>query len=160
MTQSTTKRRKTKGRLIEHAAKGLLETGTILGLGSFMASAGFTPGGFYKHFDSKEDLNVLAAECVLRGCAARAQSLLRETRNGATLALAIRAIIDSLVSTEDYTQFLLTPFGSMEQTFTNLVLYDAYANAVDLLMSLLETCVEEEASSPADKTPASSKLLH
>ncbi len=48
----------------------------------------------------------------------------------------------------------------MEQTFTNLVLYDAYANAVDLLMSLLETCVEEEASSPADKTPASSKLLH
>ncbi len=125
-----------------------------------MASAGFTPGGFYKHFDSKEDLNVLAAECVLRGCAARAQNLLRDNVTGITLALAIRAIIDSLVSTEDYTQFLLTPFGSMEQTFANLVLYDAYANAVDLLMSLLETCLEEESSLPAGKSPASSELLH
>lgn len=153
MTRSATRRSTTKRRLIEHAAKGLLETGTILGLGSFMASAGFTPGGFYKHFVSKEYLNALAAECVLRGCTARAQTLLRENCNGTTLALAIRALIDSLICTEEYTRSLLVPFGSMEQSLGDLLLYDAYANTVNLLTTLLDTCPEAEAFNDRRQSP-------
>lgn len=159
MTQRAKRRQSTKSLLIEHAARGLAETGTILGLGSFMASAGFTHGGFYKHFDSKEDLNTLAAECVLRGCISRTQSILSENPNPTTLALAIRIIIDSLVCTENYTRSLLTPFGSRERSLADLLLYDAYASAVDLLMSSLEACSECESFSSPEKGFPSTKVF-
>src|ERR1700742_1900717 len=54
-------------RIVEIAAARLRESGTAgPGVAELMKAAGLTHGGFYKHFDSRDDLVAEAVERALR----------------------------------------------------------------------------------------------
>jgi TetR/AcrR family transcriptional repressor of nem operon len=61
-----------KARVIEAATRLLREKGFEgLGVAEVMKEAGFTHGGFYNHFGSKEDLAVAAVQSAFDGAVAR-----------------------------------------------------------------------------------------
>src|SRR5258708_25604736 len=65
MGYSQTKKRKNHERIVRTAAKRLREKGLAgVGIADLMKEVGLTVGGFYKHFDSREDLVVEALRSV------------------------------------------------------------------------------------------------
>lgn len=63
-------------RIVETASHLFRERGYDgVGIADLMATAGFTHGGFYKHFSSKADLMAQAATCGFAQGAARAEGL-------------------------------------------------------------------------------------
>jgi len=75
-----------RARIVEIASTLFRERGYDgVGVADLMAAAGFTHGGFYKHFGSKADLMAEAAAWGLEGTAARAE--------GADLAAFVRQYV-------------------------------------------------------------------
>lgn len=65
-----------RARIIETASTLFRERGYDgVGVADIMAAAGFTHGGFYKHFGSKVDLMAEAAACGLAQTAARSEGI-------------------------------------------------------------------------------------
>ncbi|HET8598556.1 MAG TPA: TetR family transcriptional regulator [Castellaniella sp.] len=63
-------------RIVETASRLFRERGYDgVGIADLMAAAGFTHGGFYKHFESKAQLMEEAAECGIRQTAAQTEDL-------------------------------------------------------------------------------------
>lgn len=61
-----------RARIVETASALFRERGYDgVGIADLMAAAGFTQGGFYKHFESKADLMAQASACGLAQSAAR-----------------------------------------------------------------------------------------
>lgn len=72
MRVSRQKFTETRARILATAAKLFREKGFDgIGLADIMKTAGLTHGGFYKHFDSKEDLEVNAVRAALAEGAAQ-----------------------------------------------------------------------------------------
>jgi TetR/AcrR family transcriptional regulator, transcriptional repressor for nem operon len=81
-------------KILDAAAKGFRERGLDgIGVADLMKEAGFTHGGFYAHFDSKEDLMAEACGRALDGSLARWRKLQAEEPQG-----ALRAIVDHYLS--------------------------------------------------------------
>ena len=60
MGHSQTAKAETHKRIVKIAAKRLRENGLAgVGIAELMKEAGLTVGGFYKHFDSRDDLRSL-----------------------------------------------------------------------------------------------------
>jgi TetR/AcrR family transcriptional repressor of nem operon len=65
-----------RARIVETASTLFREHGYDgVGVADIMAAAGFTHGGFYKHFGSKADLMAEAAACGLEQTAARSEGV-------------------------------------------------------------------------------------
>lgn len=65
-----------RARIVETASTLFRERGYDgVGVADIMAAAGFTHGGFYKHFGSKADLMAKAAACGLAQTAARSEGV-------------------------------------------------------------------------------------
>ena len=63
-----------RAHIVETASRLFRERGYDgVGVADLMAEAGFTHGGFYKHFGSKADLMAEAAACELTGKKCRAR---------------------------------------------------------------------------------------
>jgi TetR/AcrR family transcriptional repressor of nem operon len=68
MGHSRTEKAKTHERIVTLASKRFREKGlTGIGIAELMKEAGLTVGGFYKHFDSRDDLVVEAMRPALGG---------------------------------------------------------------------------------------------
>src|SRR3954469_8702284 len=82
-------------RIVEVAAARIRESGTEQpGVAEIMRAAGLTHGGFYKHFDSRDELIAEAVERALTD----SESRLRDATSGAEDPLA--AFADAYLSTE------------------------------------------------------------
>jgi TetR/AcrR family transcriptional repressor of nem operon len=97
MKKSKIETAETRRRIVEAAAKRLVATG-IEGSSTndLMAEVGLTRGGFYRHFQSKDQL-------VAEACAAGLQSTLRRSETAAksgTPAEAYAAIVSTYLSPE------------------------------------------------------------
>jgi len=67
MGYSKTEKEKTHRRIVKTAAARFRERGVNgIGLADLMKEADLTHGGFYRHFDSREELVAEAVECALR----------------------------------------------------------------------------------------------
>jgi TetR/AcrR family transcriptional repressor of nem operon len=67
MGHSKTEKEKTHRRIVKIAAARFRERGVNgIGLADLMKEADLTHGGFYRHFDSREELVAEAVECALR----------------------------------------------------------------------------------------------
>lgn len=87
-----TRRRIVKTAAEEFRTKGISETG----LSELMAAAGLTPGGFYRHFDSKGQL-------IAESCDHASDEAIQMTREAAAesgVSDGLAAIIESYLSTE------------------------------------------------------------
>jgi TetR/AcrR family transcriptional repressor of nem operon len=93
MRQSREEKARTHDRIVDIAAARIREAGLEgPGVAEIMQAAGLTHGGFYKHFDSREDLIAEAADRAF----ARSGEAVREVIDGAADPLA--AFVDWYVS--------------------------------------------------------------
>ncbi|PHN31367.1 TetR family transcriptional regulator [Pseudomonas sp. ICMP 460] len=101
-----------RAHIIETASALFRERGFDgVGIADLMASAGFTQGGFYKHFRSKADLMAQAATCGMAQSAALAEGasaaefvrvyLAREHRDNRTAGCTMAALCADAARKED-----------------------------------------------------------
>jgi TetR/AcrR family transcriptional repressor of nem operon len=89
-------KQKTRGRLLEEAAKAIRAEGPHkVGVAEVMARAGLTHGGFYAHFASKDDL---VAEAVGRMFEEAGARKVREMGEGRPPAEALRSYVTFYLS--------------------------------------------------------------
>ena len=94
MRVSREKTAESRERILTAAARGFRERGLDgIGLAEVMKEAGFTHGGFYAHFDSKEDLMAEACGHALDGSLASWRKL-----QAASPDKALQAIVDHYLS--------------------------------------------------------------
>jgi TetR/AcrR family transcriptional repressor of nem operon len=75
MRRSRSETEKTRKRILSTASRLFLEKGlAAVGTREVMAGAGLTPGGFYRHFDSKEQLIVEANQTAFDRLCAKLES--------------------------------------------------------------------------------------
>lgn len=86
----------THNTIVRQAAKLFLDRGSAVGIADVMEDAGLTHGGFYRHFDDKDDLVVEAIAFSLRGLCER----LTRAAEGAQPGRELEAIITTYLSTE------------------------------------------------------------
>jgi TetR/AcrR family transcriptional repressor of nem operon len=86
----------THERIVEHAAKAFREHGSGVGIGEVMKELGLTHGGFYRHFESKDDLLVAAVSQALSDVADRLDRIAEKAEPSQQLA----SIITAYLSTE------------------------------------------------------------
>lgn len=95
MRHSQAEKAKSRERIVEVAAVRIREQGTAApGVAEIMREAGMTHGGFYKHFDSRDDLIAAAIQQALR----EGEDMVARLMDGASDPLA--AYIDWYVSME------------------------------------------------------------
>ncbi len=91
---SREKAAESREKILDAAARGFRERGLDgIGVAEVMKDAGFTHGGFYAHFDSKEDLMAEACGRALDGALARWHKL-----QAAAPESALQAIVDHYLS--------------------------------------------------------------
>jgi TetR/AcrR family transcriptional repressor of nem operon len=87
----------THERIVDAAARSFRERGSEgQGVGQLMKDLGLTHGGFYRHFDSKEELFV---EAITRGCQQAADRMVAAAAT-APHRKRLRAIIEHYLSVE------------------------------------------------------------
>ncbi|HKR41885.1 MAG TPA: TetR/AcrR family transcriptional regulator [Paraburkholderia sp.] len=96
MRKSKVETAQTRERIVEVAAGAFRANGIhATGLADVMAAAGLSHGGFYRHFESKDQLVAEACEAGLAGIVEN----LVAAANGSTGEDAFRAIVDAYMST-------------------------------------------------------------
>lgn len=91
MRKSKADTAETRKRIVSVASKVFLDRGlAATGIADIMSAAGLTQGGFYRHFESKEQLIAEANSSALASLAA----MLAEAIAGKTPAQAIATIVD------------------------------------------------------------------
>src|SRR6478609_1999499 len=98
MGHSQEEKAKNHRRIVDIAARRIRESGTDgPGVAELMKEAGLTHGGFYKHFDSRDDLVAEAVERALRDNEGFMTTL---TAGAADAHAALRAFVDWYTSAE------------------------------------------------------------
>lgn len=127
----------TRSRIVDTASRRFRERGINgIGVSELMAGAGLTHGGFYKHFDSKEELAALACAHAL----AQTRAELGSTVAAAPDADAMKALVDSYLtpahSASPGRGCTIAALGP-EATRGDGALKDALAKGVALLLDLI-----------------------
>ena len=95
MRYSPEHKAKSRDKILSMAARTFREHGAdISGIGTVMKKAGLTKGGFYRHFESKDDLFV---EAVARALEEMGRNMLKVAKS-APEGQALRAIIEHYLS--------------------------------------------------------------
>jgi TetR/AcrR family transcriptional regulator, transcriptional repressor for nem operon len=95
MRKSRAEAAETRKRIVDAAAREFRRKGIHAGgLASVMAEAGLTPGGFYKHFDSKEQLITEASEAGISTVINAFEAIASRTGDEE----AFKSIVESYVS--------------------------------------------------------------
>jgi TetR/AcrR family transcriptional repressor of nem operon len=94
--RSAADKAETHERILEHAARAFREHGSGVGIGEVMKDLGLTHGGFYRHFESKDDLLVAAISRALSDVAERLERVAEKVEPAEQLG----AIIAAYLSTE------------------------------------------------------------
>ena len=91
--RSAAEKAETHERILKHAARAFRGEGTAVGIGDVMRELGLTHGGFYRHFESKEDLLVDAVSLALDEIADRLTRVAETAEPGRELAAIITAYL-------------------------------------------------------------------
>lgn len=117
MRKSKIETAETRKRIVETASKIFLEHGiAATGIADVMAAAGLTQGGFYRHFESKEQLVAEASEVAF--------DQIFEMINAATAGKAPRDALDTVVhiylyQRQDKDPVYLCPLASLGSELPN-----------------------------------------
>jgi TetR/AcrR family transcriptional regulator, transcriptional repressor for nem operon len=95
MRKSRVETMETRRRIVEVAAEGFRANGIhATGLADVMASAGLSHGGFYRHFESKDELVAEACEAGLTGIV----DVLNAATDGRSGDDGLNAVVDAYLS--------------------------------------------------------------
>jgi TetR/AcrR family transcriptional repressor of nem operon len=96
MTEKTTHKERTRARILDEAAKAMRQFGPEgIGVAALMKRAGLTHGGFYAHFENRDDLVAQAIQRMFRDDSARMRARLAGTKDPAE---RLAAFIDAYLS--------------------------------------------------------------
>ncbi len=93
--KSAAERTDTHLKVLQQASKAFRKEGSGVAINDVMKQIGMTPGGFYRHFDSKEDLLVDAIALALREIADRLDEVARRAEKGKELEAIVTAYLSS-----------------------------------------------------------------
>ena len=93
--KSAAERTDTHLKVLQQASKAFRKQGSGVAINDVMKQIGMTPGGFYRHFDSKEDLLVDAIALALREIADRLDEVARRAEKGKELEAIVTAYLSS-----------------------------------------------------------------
>jgi TetR/AcrR family transcriptional repressor of nem operon len=93
--RSTAEKAETHERIIERASRAFREHGSGVGIGQVMQELGLTHGGFYRHFESKDDLLVEAIARSLDEIAERLDTIGQAAAPGKELEAIITAYLSA-----------------------------------------------------------------
>lgn len=91
--RSAADKAETHERIVQHAAKAFREYGSGIGIGEVMKTLGLTHGGFYRHFESKDELLVTAVTKALTEVSERLEQIAEKADPGSQLAAIITAYL-------------------------------------------------------------------
>jgi TetR/AcrR family transcriptional regulator, transcriptional repressor for nem operon len=94
--RSVAEKAETHERILRHASQAFRAQGSGVGIGEVMKELGLTHGGFYRHFESKDDLLVEAITLSLNEIADRLERVAEKAEEGKRL----EAIITAYLSTD------------------------------------------------------------
>lgn len=83
----------TRERIVQHAAGAFRAHGSGVGIGDVMKDLGLTHGGFYRHFETKDDLFVEAVAASQAEVAAKLERAAAKAAPGKELAAVINAYL-------------------------------------------------------------------
>lgn len=126
---------RTAGRLIRD--RGLAETGVA----EVMAEAGLTHGGFYRHFDSKDDLNAAAVEAAFAHMRARLESITAKAPPGRKLTTLIDTYLTEAHRDQPEHGCVMASVG-MEAQRAGGVVQAAYEDGIARLLALFAAQIE------------------
>src|SRR5260370_1171918 len=86
----------TRGRIVRAAARRFRSRGSEATIGELMRDLRLTHGGFYRHFESKEDLFAEAFEQSLKELWDRFTKAIEQAARGGELKALIDAYLDDL----------------------------------------------------------------
>ena len=84
---------KTHDRIIRHASRVFRSRGSAVGISDVMKEIGLTQGGFYRHFESKEDLFVAAVTASFQQLGDRLEAIAQAAPAGKAAAAIIEAYL-------------------------------------------------------------------
>jgi TetR/AcrR family transcriptional repressor of nem operon len=97
MTEATTQKERTRARILDEAARAMRAHGSEgIGVAALMKRAGLTHGGFYAHFDNRDDLVAHAIDRMFKD----SSQMLDRTLGQADVAAGLRTLIDYYLSDE------------------------------------------------------------
>ncbi|MES2105030.1 MAG: TetR/AcrR family transcriptional regulator [Pseudomonadota bacterium] len=143
MGHSKADKAKSHERIVRVAASRFRETGVDgIGVADLMKDAGLTHGGFYRHFDSREELVAEAVECALQdgGEAVAAVARIKQ----APLAAVIDAYL-SMVHRDNLAASCAVTTMAADVARSNERARSAYTQQVGVYLDLLTTLI------PGDK---------
>ena len=85
----------THDQILKRAAQAFLAHGSNVGIGEVMKELGLTRGGFYRHFESKDELLVEAVSLSLAAVGDRLEGIAESAPPDKTLEAIIRAYLSS-----------------------------------------------------------------
>jgi TetR/AcrR family transcriptional repressor of nem operon len=93
--RTSAEKAETHAAIVRQAAKLFLERGSAVGIADVMDDAGLTHGGFYRHFENKDDLIVEAVSLSLHNLSERLTRAAEGAEPGHELEAIIRAYLSS-----------------------------------------------------------------
>src|SRR5258708_38887536 len=94
MRYSAEHKERTRGRIVRAAARRFRSRGSEAAVGELMRDLRLTHGGFYRHFESKEDLFAEAFEQSLKELWDRLTKAIEQAARGGELKAPIGAYLD------------------------------------------------------------------
>jgi TetR/AcrR family transcriptional regulator, transcriptional repressor for nem operon len=91
--RSVTDTAKTHQRILKHASHEFRSRGSAVGIADLMKDLGLTKGGFYRHFDSKDDLFVDAITLSFQETGERLEQIAEKAPDGQARTAIINAYL-------------------------------------------------------------------
>jgi TetR/AcrR family transcriptional repressor of nem operon len=139
--------------IIETAARVFRERGVDgVGVADLMKEAGFTHGGFYNHFESKDALAAEACAAAFSNNACHMKQLVAES--GGDRAVALQALVDGYLSSEQCgTPGLACPTGTLavDAARQGKQMQEAYTAGVSAMLDVLQEQLYPGAPDGRDK---------
>jgi TetR/AcrR family transcriptional regulator, transcriptional repressor for nem operon len=93
--RSAAEKAETHEKILQHASQAFRAGGSGVGIGEVMKELGLTHGGFYRHFENKDDLLVEAITLALNEISDRLERVAEKAEKGRQLESIITAYLSS-----------------------------------------------------------------
>jgi TetR/AcrR family transcriptional regulator, transcriptional repressor for nem operon len=93
--RSVAEKAETHEKILRHASQAFRAQGSGVGIGEVMKELGLTHGGFYRHFESKDELLIEAITLSLNEIAERLERVAQKAEEGKRLESIITAYLSS-----------------------------------------------------------------
>jgi TetR/AcrR family transcriptional repressor of nem operon len=142
MRRSSEEKAETRRQIVRTAGRMIRDRGlSDTGVAEVMAEAGLTHGGFYRHFESKDELNAAAVESAFAHMRARLEQITAQAPPGRKLAALIETYLTEAHRDQPQHGCVMASVG-MEAQRAGGVVQAAYEDGISKLLALFAAQIE------------------